>query len=85
MTLLIGGLAVYKVIQIITSALPKKLNGWVIILSGAILGIITSAFISSENVVFSGLAMSLCASPTNRRTTCPPRKLLVLSEKVTPA
>lgn len=65
MTLLIGGLAVYKVIQIITSALPKKLNGWVVILSGAILGIITSVFISSENVVFSGLAMATLASTTH--------------------
>lgn len=65
MTLLIGGLAVYKVIHIITSALPKKLNGWVIVLSGAILGIITSVFISSENVVFSGLAMATIASATH--------------------
>ena len=65
MTLLIGGLAVYKVIHIITSILPKKLNGWVVVLSGAILGIVFSIFLSSEDVVFSGLAMATIASTTH--------------------
>jgi len=63
-TLLIGGLAVYKAIHVLTTVIPKELGAWVIVLLGAVLGVGASWWLGENNVLLSGLAMATIAGAT---------------------
>lgn len=64
MTILIGGLAVYKAIHVLTTLLPKELSAWITVLVGVVLGIGASWWLSENNVLLSGLAMATIAGAT---------------------
>lgn len=64
MTILIGGLAVYKAIHVLTTLIPKELSAWVTVLVGVILGVGASWWLSENNVLLSGLAMATIAGAT---------------------
>lgn len=64
MTILIGGLAVYKAIHVLTTLLPKELSAWVTVFVGVVLGIGASWWLSENNVLLSGLAMATIAGAT---------------------
>jgi hypothetical protein len=65
MKLLICALAVYKLIQVIDSLLPKEPMPWVKLLASVALSYGASALVGLDNPIISGLAVATVAGATH--------------------
>ena len=65
MGILIGGLAIYKAIQVLTTLIPKEFSALIKVPLSAALGIGAAWWLGENNVLLSGLAMGTIAGATH--------------------
>lgn len=63
--LLIGALAVYKVVQVIKALLPKALMPWVVVVLGVLLSVPLAFALDLDYPLLTGLAMATVAGATH--------------------
>lgn len=61
----IGGLAVYKLIHLVTLAVPKDIPLWVRVTAEVVLGILVASLLSGKFLLFEGLAVATLAGTTH--------------------
>lgn len=64
MAIVIGGLAVYKSIHVLTVLIKPGLDAWLKVTLGVLLGVGAAWWLGENNVLLSGLAMSTIAGAT---------------------
>lgn len=61
----VGGLAVYKIIHLVTLAVPKDIPLWVRIVAEVVLGVAVASLLSGRFLLFEGLAVATLAGTTH--------------------
>jgi hypothetical protein len=65
MDLILGGLAVYKLVQVIDSLLPKEPMPWVKLLVSVAFGYCAALLLGTSNIAISGLSIAAVAGATH--------------------